>query len=164
MYNEEVKNFVDMIPNGQMIRVMYQTELPVKAAYKKQGIRVLKVSEATFRTGVDYDNMQSTKEFAESQENYVKQNRSYYEWVIENKIRHHVDKDKYYLHVATVPEHSNTHTTYILYINDTESYVAKEAIVEFVQNSYFNRPASNGATVRDIAFDNILMIGEFCLI
>ena len=63
-----------------------------------------------------------------------------------------------------MPEHSNTKTIYILYINDVESYVDKEAIVEFVQNSYFNRPASNGAAVRDIAFDNILMIGEFTLI
>ena len=57
MYNEEVKNFVEMIPNGQMIRIMYQTELPIKAAYKKQCIKVLKVTETTVRTGVDYDNM-----------------------------------------------------------------------------------------------------------
>ena len=161
MYNEEIKNLIEAIPNGQMIRVMYESKLPVKAAFKKQGIEVTKVTETTFRTGVDYDNMASTKEFIESKENYEKQQRDYYTWIIENKIRYHEGKDKYYLHVATVPEHSNTKTSYILTINGESTFgVEKNTIEEFIQNSYWNRCGNQGASVRDISFDNILMIGN----
>ena len=164
MFNEDIKNYIEAVPNGQMIRVMYETKLPVKAAFKKQGIEVTKVTETTFRTGVDYDNMASTKEFIESKENYEKQQRSYYSWIIENKIRYHEGKDKYYLHVATVPEHSNTKTSFILTIDGESTFgVEKATIKEFVQDSYWNKPVSSGSSVRDISFENILMIGDINL-
>ena len=157
MTYEEIINAVSKIGNGQYVRICYQSELPLKASFKKQnpGSKIIKVTETTVRLGVDYDNIQSVID-RKSNESPDKEKKNYtnnFSWIIENVVKYNSNTDKNYLCVATVKNHSNSHS--VIYNNDKETSI--EEVKENIIPSYFNKGSDR--EVYTIKFDNIIKIG-----
>ena len=47
----------DALGKGRICRIEYDAEVPVKAVYKKAGIKIIKHVSTTVRTGVSYSNL-----------------------------------------------------------------------------------------------------------
>lgn len=164
--NEQIIEAVSNVKNGCIARISYRTELPIKAAYKKQGYKIIKVVETSVRFGVDYFNIGSVieRKAAEAEAGKVPVVRENpYEWVIDNKVKRHIAKDKYYVVAAVLNGGHNTHSKYILVGSpigniDMGSEISPE-YRNIVLDSYFNK-SSNGGEVRTIAFENIIRIND----
>lgn len=153
---EEIINAVKAKKAGAMFRLTYKTELPVKAAFKKLGIRIIKITHSTVRCGVDYDNIASVierKAAEDYKESIARQNN--YSWVLENRILFNNKTNNNYIRIATVPNHSNTTSEYIT-ITDEDEVIAKDFNHDYVINSYFTPKES--APVKNIKFENIIGI------
>lgn len=149
---------IEKIKNGEIFRIEYITDVPLKALERLNGYRCIKVCEKCVRTGVKYQNIESVKKT--TIDGVQKNKHSGYEWVIQNKVKHNTNTDKNYFVCATVPKHSNEHSVYIMYDRDgaatrmsrEELFLSNKAI-----NSYFN---SDDRPIFSIGFDNILKIGK----
>ena len=159
--SDEIISKVSAIKNGQMCRICYRSELPVKAEFKHKGIKIIKVTEATVRFGVAYEHISTVKE-RKSDETYspiTKTNN--YEWVIENKICRNSNTGKEYVRFATLNKGSHKKVLYIVVDSMNETYTAESLSEEekiYVQNSYWNR--TSPTEVQNISFENIIRIGN----
>lgn len=156
MSAEEIIEAVKARKAGSFFRIFYKTELPVKAAFKKAGIRIIKITASTVRCGVDYNNIASVierKAAEEYRDSITGQNN--YSWIIEDRILHNSNTNCDYVRIATVPNHSNTSSVYWT-ITDTDENLAEDFNHEYVVDSYFK--TSDPAPVKNIKFENILGI------
>lgn len=162
MKRETILEIIESIGNGKIFRVGYVTELPVKAEFKKKGYRMLKVTETSCRTGVNYGNIATVKARKENEETYTPRTNNY-EWVIHNKVRHNTRTEKDYLYVATLPKGHNTHSTYILEGTMVGTIdmgdEIEDAYKHLLIDSYFKRNGL-GSEVKNISFENILHINN----
>ena len=155
----EVISKVAGIRGGTMVRISYKTELPIKAAAKKEGIRIVKFVESTVRIGVNYDNIKSVIE--RKRNNPVSEHKeSNYTWIIKNRICANEKTGSKYMRIATVPKNSNTRVNY--FIETPNECIFSEILTdsekELVQNSYWApKPSSE---VRNIKIENIIWIGS----
>lgn len=164
---EVILNEAAAAKNGTFIRVGYRTELPVKAAYKKQGIRFFKYTEMSVRLGVNYGHIASVlARKAEEALVQTAQRANNYEWVISNKVRHNTATGKDYLYVANINEGSNIRKCYIgLKDDEVFSIVPDNAEVfkmlneDYMIPSYWNG-SSSMPEVMNISFENIHRIGK----
>lgn len=150
---------VSAIKNGTMARVQYKSELPVKACYKKEGISIIKMTDATVRFGVDYDHIakvieQRAEKVATYETTTPRANNFY--WIIENKVSHNTNTNKDYLRFARVNGGSHRHTLYKMIVGGDEKVVEKADIEEYVQNSYWNKHSE--PEVQNICIDNVISI------
>jgi len=152
MTQQEVINSINSVKKGSFVRFSYKTELPVKAAYKREGYIVEKICEMTSRFGINYSNISSVIE-RRSDENYTPSERTNnYEWIIKDVLCHNTNTGKTYL--CTYPTKLGTNTK----SNFTVSGPDPEAdIKELVIDSYWKKKASP-ETMR-INIDNIISIG-----
>jgi hypothetical protein len=153
------------IKSGTFTRLCYKSELPVKAALKKQGWKVTKITQTSTRLGVNYGNIASVIA-RKAEESLVEtvQRTNNYEWVIKNKVSYNSSTDKLYLFVARINKGSNTKSFYIV-----ENTVSGEChIVDKLDNtefaeliipSYWNK-GSNYPEVQRISFENVYRIGS----
>lgn len=161
---EEIINAVSSVGNGRMARICYKSELPVKAEFKKQGVKIVKVTEATVRFGVDYEHIGSVIERkAEDEANgkVYAQRENNYEWVVENKICHNSKTGKDYVRFAHVNEGSNRKVIYIIVDSLSETTIAEtldDSTKNLVQNSYWNR--TSAPEVQNISTENVLRIND----
>lgn len=151
---------LDTIKNGWMTRIAYSTELPVKAEYKKKGIKVIKSTSVTVRIGVDYEHIQAVVDAKKySSETIKKAVRTAYSWIIRNRVAYNDNTGKYYLRVATLPHGSNSSVYYTLIEEAcgfiSTKHVSAEDIKDYVINSYW---CSNTPIVQNISIDNIMSI------
>ena len=165
MTRQQIIEAVEKVKNGTIARVTYQTELPVKAAFKKQGYSIIKVVETSGRLGVNYHHIAKViARKAEEQFKEAVQRANNYEWIIQNKVKHNTVTDKDYLVLANLPKGHHTKSKYIVTTPDgVTSYCTLDFIgnglTELVIDSYW-RPSATGGEVRNIAFDNILCINK----
>ena len=164
---EVILNEAAAAKNGTFIRIGYRTELPVKAAYKKQGIQFFKYTEMSVRLGVNYGHIASViARKAEQQLVETIQRTNNYEWVIHNKVRHNTATGKDYLYVANFNQGSNIHNVYVG-IKDGEVFnivpedkeMFKILNEEYMIPSYWNG-TSNAPEIMNISFDNIHRIDK----
>ena len=151
---------LDTVKNGWMTRLAYNTELPVKAEYKKKGIKVIKHTSVTVRIGVDYEHIQAVIDAKKySSETVKKAVKTAYSWIIRNRISYNDNTGKYYLRVATLPQGSNPSFYYTLIEEVGCSIFVKNVSVDdikdYVVNSYW---CSNTPIVQNISIDNIVSI------
>ena len=152
-----LRDIIEKLKSGTFFRLSYKTDCPVKAMYKKNGVKVVKIVETTVRTGVNYRNIKEVIEATEertSDRNYVNP----YSWVISNKIKHHNEKNEDYLVVATAKKH-NTESQYLISINGIDDIISKEELIEqgYLIDSYWNNNKPHSC-VRTIKFSNILAV------
>lgn len=166
MTREEIINTINNIKAGEFFRITYKSVLPLKAEFKKQGYSIVKTTEATVRTGCDYDNLESVKEAKEEKtQNGITESKprtNNYQWVIEDKVSYNTNTDKYYLRIAPLNNGgANKKTTYTV-TNLTETYTLEkleETEKSLVIASYFGN-AYTPSPVQNISFDNIISIGK----
>lgn len=157
MNENEIISAVSSIKNGCYGKITYKSELPVKAAFKKQGISIVKVTNANVRFGVCYENIGSVIEYKETHE--VQPLKTGYHWVVPNKISFNENTGKSYVRFASTHNHGAKHSTYFVIENGNAVEFAELPTEkkEIVQNSYWKE--KEVPEVQNIKFENILSIG-----
>ena len=159
MNEKDIIKALSEIKNGTFVRVGYRTELPVRAEFKKQGISIIKVTETTLRTGVNYSNIKTVIE-RRSAEDYVPSSRTNnYEWVIRNKVAYNSKTGLNYAVFAN-SNNNNANTHFVMVTANGVVPVTVNDIVEYVQPSYFNKSNNGSNEVRYVKFANIFRIGN----
>ena len=148
----EVINKLNEVKNGTFQCFNYKTDLPVRAAYKKQGISITKLCNTTARFGIFYGNVVDLSDRGP----YKKPENK--EWIIKNKLEHNTDKDRYYVNVYTGPNKSKVQ--YILNNNGVSTHITKDEAKEYVIDSYFNGKSSTPSKIFKINIDNVISIGR----
>lgn len=148
------------IRNGTIARVMYQSELPLKAEFKKQGYKLVKITETSARFGVNYGRISSV--MARNAAGYEPTPRANnYEWIIPNKVKHNSKTDKDYLVLANFNGGHNTKSKYILYGTTVGTLDMGSSIdpgyAHLVIDSYYKK-STTPCEVKTVAFENILRI------
>lgn len=160
MRYEDIFAKMSTIKNGTMARIKYFSEMPIKAAYKKQGIHLYKITEVTVRFGVNYNNIASVK--ARKSENAnTNDYKTTYSWVdgFENKICFNENTGKNYVRFAYLPHGDNRHVNYEI-VRIEETYTTESLSnedKELVIPSYWNKRGT--CEVQNIAFEHIISIG-----
>lgn len=162
-----IQNIVEAINatrNGAMCRVEYKSEMPLKAASKKEGISIIKITESTVRFGVDYDNIGTVIE-RRSAEDYQPAHREYDRtWIVDNKVYHNNKNGTDYIRFANVNNHANKHASFIVRTPDSEIIVSELTDEQkgHVIDSYWNKEHTT-PEIQDIRAENIIRIGKAVL-
>lgn len=161
---EQIISTAKAIRGGTIARVTYKTELPIKAEFKKQGYKIIKIVESSVRFGVNYHNISSViqRKAQRSEESMISRTNNY-EWVVRNRIKHNTKTNKDYLVVASLPVGDNTKVKYILEGSvmgtlDMGSEI-DSCYKNIVLDSYFTR-SNEGREIRTISFENIIAINN----
>lgn len=160
---EQIIDATNSVRNGTIARVTYKSEVPLKAEFKKQGYRLIKITETSARFGVDYGKISSVIARRAEQTEPTVQRTNNYEWVIRNKVKYNTKTDKEYLVLANFNKGHNTKSKYILEGTFVGTIDMGDSIdghySHLVIDSYYKKP--NGTTeVKTIAFDNIMRIND----
>lgn len=151
---ETIKNLLSKIKPGVFTRLTYQTELPLKAVYKKQGYRIVKIHSITTRFGIHYGNI---KEVKEREASLSSEKTNNYNWIMKDNIQYNSNTDKYYLCTYPTKKGRNGSWRYVVYLPDGVSFEGLTAInKDWVQDSYWNKKSTN---MMKINIDNVIKIG-----
>ena len=154
----DLQNKLDTIKKGTFKSFCYRTELPVKAAYKKSGIKIFKVTKMVSRFGINYGNIKEIKE-RDSKPDTSKTNN--YVWEVKDFIQYNTNTKKYYLCTYPTRNCKGIKNLYIVNDNDTYMYINKtefENYKHMVLDSYFNKTNKVSTKMMKINIDNILYI------
>lgn len=159
---DDIINAVSSIGNGRMARICYKSELPVKAEYTKKGIKIVKVTEATVRFGVDYEHISTVIEKKKSDDYTIPAPReNNYRWTVENKVCHNDKTGKDYIRFASVNQGANRKVLYIVIDSMSETTTVEsldDGTKNMIQNSYWNK--GNVPEVQNISIENVLRINK----
>lgn len=158
MSNSTLISIIKSIPAGRFFRMSYQSELPVKAAYKKQGISVIKITDTTVRTGVRYDHIASVKEYKANHEPSGIVRTNNYVWIEPNRLKHNTATGKDYVVIAPM-KNSCPKSKYIVKdINGERVVTIDELDKSLIQDSYWKPSNGMPAAVRTISLENIIEV------
>lgn len=161
---DQIINEVSKVKNGCVARIGYISELPVAAAFKKQGIEISKLAATTGRLGVTYSNIKSVKE--RLADNSARPATYNYKWVIKNKVKYNTSTQKNYLQVARFNKGSHTKSQYI--VKDRDKTILFDSLQELqnsfygncIIKSYFNKREGIPNEIFCVSFDNIFQINK----
>ena len=160
MTYEMIIEALNNIHPGSFVRVGYRTELPLKSSFSKQGCKIVRVSESTVRTGINYRNIQSVIEEKAGQLEAPRAHRKVITSVIKNKIYKNLDTDQMYLRVYPTRKGTNKKNTYLVITSNGDRYFSdniNNEMKEMIRDSYFDnkfRPISM------IKIENVYRIGD----
>lgn len=159
MAQHEIIKAISDIPAGRFFRMSYTSELPVKAEHKNAGVKVHKITEATVRTGVAYNNIKAVQEYKATHEPKLTTPRANnYEWVVENRVKYNTKTGKTYVVVATVPSGSNKKCKYLISDHTGTRVVETEELDKtLIIDSYWKKNDSPDV-VRTISVEHILSV------
>ena len=159
----EIKALIEAVKakkNGTMQRISYKSELPLKANFKKHGIKITKFVEATVRFGVGYENI-STVIDRKADESYVPAERHYdREWVVDNKVYTNNNNGKTYVRFANVNGGGDNRKVYFVVEDSNGKNTVNsltDTVKEYVINSYWNKKAEL-PEIQDVNADNIIEV------
>lgn len=151
------------IRSGTFFRIGYITELPMKAAYAKEGWKILKRTESTVRTGINYGNIKSVVEEREGRSEVTRTHKNHIVPVQRGRIYQNTDTEQMYLRVFPTKKGANKKVSYILITPaHSEHYVKNldDVMRKMVRDSYFNEKYRPIATIK---IDNIYRVGDYPL-
>lgn len=150
---EEVKKALNKIKRGTFTRFTYITELPLKAANKKDGYQVFKKSTVVTRFGINYANIKGVE--LKENNNNKKHNNNYWEDKT-YKILCNPDKEKYYLYHFPLINKRFAKNDFIVYHNGKKEEKSIDEIKNIVIDSYWNKKATY---TKMVDIKNIINIG-----
>lgn len=155
---ETIKNLLNKVKPGVFTRLTYQTELPLKAEYRKQGYKIVKINSITTRFGIHYGNIKEVKEKESQISSEPKTEKvSNFSWVMKDNIQYNSNTDKYYLCTYPTKKGRNGSWRYIVYLPDGATFEGLSNINrDWVQDSYWNKKVTN---MMKINIDNVIKIG-----
>lgn len=148
------------IHSGSFFRIGYITEMPLKASYAKEGWRILKLTESTVRTGINYRKIQSVIEDREARSEVVRSRKNNIIPVQLHRIYKNVETNQMYLRVFPTVRGTNKDVSYILVTPGHSKYDFKDLdseMREMIRDSYFNQKSRPIATLK---IDNIYKVGK----
>lgn len=151
------------IRSGTFFRIGYITELPVKAAYSKEGWKILKKTESTVRTGVNYGKIKSVVEERKGRSEVTPTRKNHIVPIQKGRIYQNTDTEQMYLRVFPTKKGTNKKVSYILVTPGHSEYHFNdldEEMREMVRDSYFNEKSRPIATIK---IDNIYKVGDYQL-
>lgn len=160
MTYEKIIEALKNIHPGSFVRIGYNTELPLKSSFSKQGCKIIRISESTVRTGINYRNIQSVIEEKAGQLEAPRSYRKVITSVIKNKIYKNLDTDQMYLRVYPTRKGTNKVSTYFVTTSNGNKYFSdsiNDEMKEMIRDSYFDnkfRPISM------IKIENVYRIGD----
>lgn len=161
MTNQELTNRLNNITKGAFVRIKYKTDLPLQAAYKKNGFTIQKIVEQTIRVGVSYNKISRVQ--AKLASRVETPNRTYknpYKQVIKNMIYEHESTGMQYLQFATVPNNAHVKTTYTVTnaAGEVRTGYTKQDIINLnmVTASYWND--HDVPEVQKVKIENIISL------
>ena len=158
MSNNTLINTIKTIPAGRFFRMSYKSELPVKAAFKKQGISITKITDTTVRTGIKYENITKVKEYKSSHEPSSIVRTNNYVWIYANRLKHNTSTGKDYFVVAPM-KNSHSKSTYVIKDAAGERVISFEELDKtLVQDSYWKSSEGFPPVIRTISLDNIICV------
>lgn len=158
---EQIINAVKAVRGGTIARITYKTEVPVKAEYKKQGYKIIKIVEISSRIGVNYGKLPSV--IARDSLSNTNHKPSPYEWIVKDRICHNANTNKDYVAMVSFNKGHNTKVKYVIegtFVgaidmgNDIDN-----AYKHIVLDSYFKK-GSNPSEFRTVSFENIIRINN----
>lgn len=152
---KKMMTILSTIKNGVFTRFEFKSEPPMKAAYKKQGYKVVKTTSMTARTGVNYGNIKAVKEQVKSETPTNRKNS--FVSIIANRVSYNTNTGKTYINIYPIKHGGNAKSTYALYQNG--EFIAEgnaDFAEEYVIPSYFNK---NETSILRISSDNLIAIG-----
>lgn len=156
MSNSTLISTIKSIPAGRFFRMSYKSELPVKAAFKKQGISIIKVTDTTVRTGVSYNSIASVQEYKSTHEPSGIVRTNNYVWVEQDRLKHNTVTGKDYFVIAPM-KNSHPKSTYIVKDNNGERYVTIDELDKsMIQDSYWKPSNGVPTAIRTICLENII--------
>lgn len=163
LLKEQITSAAKAVRGGAIARITYKTEVPVKAEFKKQGYKVIKIVETSVRFGVNYHNIASVIKRKSNAEYITTSRTNNYEWIVKNRIKHNNKTDKDYLVVATLPVGHNTKVKYLIegtFVGTIDMGPTIDSHYKhIILDSYF-RKASEMREIKNIAFENIIAINK----
>lgn len=166
--NEDVViNTIKKIGNGKIFSIGYRSEVPIKAEYKKDGLRITKFTEKCVRSGVNYNKITKVilKLAKKDCPEYTPHVSLIYNWVVKNKVKYNSGTGKLYLYFATLSKGSNTRTRYIIDWPSKGIFVTATDIKDSpykncILNSYLTKTENNIPVVQTVSFENIYKINN----
>lgn len=156
LLTEAIRAF-NTIKKGAYTKLIYSTEVPVKAAYK-DNVKITKFCVTTGRFGINYGNLASVKNREEDRTKTYKKNLNK-EWILRNIIEYNKNTDKFYLNVYGTPNKSKY--VYILTEgNKTRILNNLNTVKEYIQNSYFTKKCDSPTKFYKINLTNVHRIGN----
>ena len=143
-----IREIIENIPAGRFFRISYRSELPLKAEYKKQGVKIVKYTTTTTRTGVQYSHIKGVVPSENSK--YT----SYYAWIVRNKIKRNINSGKDYVQLAPIWKGSNKKTSLYLTNSNGTRKISDDEIKEYVIPSYFSK--GEAPKVISVSLDNVI--------
>lgn len=169
---KKILNAVSKVKKGTIARVVYMTELPVKAEFKNIGFRIVKVVETSNRFGVKYSNIETVKEREESKLPSNRKVTNNFESVVENTVYYNSNTEKMYLQLAGFNKGHHTNSKYVVLCDhpdvkgefvvscsDKKSSELFKFIKQMVIDSYWTKKGSP-SEIKRISFENILGINN----
>lgn len=109
----EIIDKIKKIRNGSFFPITYKTELPVRASFKKDGVKVVKVTSVVTRTGVNYEHIGYVIRKKATGELIDTTRTNNYSWVVPNKVAYNSNTDCTYLRIAPV-KNGTAHSYYLV--------------------------------------------------
>lgn len=160
---EEIIEAVKAVRGGTITRVTYKTEVPIKAEYKRQGYKLVKIVETTARIGVNYGHLPTVMSRNEESNNESNQRTNNFEWIVKDRICHNTKTDKDYVALVSFNKGHHTKVKYILdgtFVGAIDMGDEIDRLYRhIVLDSYFKKPV-NPSEFRRVAFDNIIRINN----
>lgn len=162
--NNAIINEIKRIGGGQMTRIVYGSDLPIKAEFKKLGYCIRKVVESTVRIGVNYNNIAEVvaKRENETPNETAHKKVSNYEWLVPNRICYNSNTEKTYVRVAPLNKGgANRKSEYIVTAPNGITKIVSSLDAEesnMVQNSYWT--SNNRPVVQNISVENIIRVNK----
>lgn len=160
LVSNQIMEAINGITNGRIDRIIYKSEMPLKAEKRNAGIKLVKITAVSARFGINYNNLPAVIEKRAQGDSKQKETTNNYEWVVKNKIAHHTKNNNYYVRITYLPKGNNRKCLYILQDNDKEYIVDNltDEMKELVINSYWDKKSIS--EVQNIQFNNIIRIGK----
>ena len=162
---EQIITAINNIRGGTVARVTYKTEVPIKAAFKKMGYRIIKGVETTARIGVNYGNIASVKSRnEETPYDHTSSRTNNYEWVVKDRIRHNAKTGKDYVVLVGFNKGHHTKVKYLIegtFVGTIECDDAiDDAYKHLVLESYLSPKTTHPTEIKNVAFENIIRIND----
>lgn len=143
----EIVNAVKNIKGGTIHSITYCSEVPVKAAVKKTGVRITKVTKKLARFGVSYAAVATP---------VGTHKESSYHTVLPNRVYHNDSTNSDYVRITFLNKPANSHSVYYLENGTQTVELTKEEVANYTIPSYFSN--KKPSLVQNIKFDHIINI------
>lgn len=155
----DVISKLSLIRPGVFTRLTYKSELPMRAEFKKQGYKIVKITSMTTRFGINYGHI---KDVMENTVESSKQRVNNFSWVLKNNVQYNSNTDCHYLCTYPTKSGRNSRSSYLIYLPSGDVVTKMnldDSIKEMVQQSHWNK--SGDTKMMKIKIGNIIRIGDW---